>query len=108
MFRSLIVTVAREGRQQAQRHFSAAAAGGAGALVAKRAAVLLPSAALGLYAAVGDEPRRVAFTVSVLPARLTRDFSAAIRTVAGELIAFPLILCSLRSYTTMNCMEHLS
>ncbi|KAG7671384.1 hypothetical protein KSW81_003522 [Nannochloris sp. 'desiccata'] len=81
MFRSLIVTVAREGRQQAQRHFSAAAAGVAGATVARRAAVLFPSAALGVYAAVGDEPRRVAFTVSVLPARLARDAVAAIKTV---------------------------
>jgi len=88
MFRSLIVTVAREGRQQlagqAQRHFSAAAAGVAGANVARRAAVLFPSAALGVYAAVGDEPRRVAFTLSVLPARLARDVVAAIKTVAGE------------------------
>ena len=84
MFRSLIVTVARKGRQQAQRHFSAAAAGAAGAVVARRAAVFFPSAALGVYAAVGDEPRRVAFTVSVLPARLARDALAAISTVAGE------------------------
>jgi hypothetical protein len=84
MFRSLIGTVAREGRQQAQRHFSAAAAGVASLATARRAFVFFPSAALGVYAAVGDEPRRVAFTVSVLPARLTRDAVAAIKTVAGE------------------------
>jgi TRAP-type C4-dicarboxylate transport system permease large subunit len=85
MFRSLIVNVAREGRQQAQRHFSAAAAAGTAAVVARRAAVLFPSAALGVYAAIGDEPRRVAFTASVLPARLARDAVAAIKTVVGEL-----------------------
>ena len=84
MFRTLVITAAREGRQQAKRHFSAAAATAAGAVVARRAAVLFPSAALGFYATVGEEPRRVAFTVSVLPIRLARDAWCGIATVAGK------------------------
>lgn len=81
MFRTLIFAASREGRQQARRHFSATAAGAA---VARRAAVLFPSAALGVYAAVGEEPRRVAFTVSVLPVRLARDAWCGMATVAGK------------------------
>ena len=83
MFRSFVLTAAQEGRRQARRHFTSSAAA-AGAVVARRAALLFPSAGLGYYAVSGDEPRRFAYTASVLPLRLARDAKMAILTVLGR------------------------
>ena len=83
MFRSLLIAAAREGRQKARRHFSAATGNVSAGIVARKAAVLFPSAALGFYAAISDESKAVAFTVNVLPARLGRDLLCASKIVFG-------------------------
>jgi len=80
--RSLLSLAARVGQQQGARNFNSVA-GSAGNL-GRRAALLLPSAGLGFYAVVADEPRRVAYTLSVLPVRLGRDMATAIAIFSGE------------------------
>lgn len=87
-FRSLLGVAARLSKQQAGRHFASAAGAAAAGTIARRVALLFPAAGLGVYAAVGDEPKRVAYTLSVLPIRLLRDVTCAAAILGGASGAF--------------------
>ena len=63
--------------------YATAAAAGATPAAARYLA-FAGSAAAGTYVAIGDAPRSVAYTATVLPTRLGRDVVAAVGMLAGR------------------------
>lgn len=73
----------RAGLQQ-QAEYSTAVAAAAAAGAARRLAFGVPAFGLGTFAAVTDEPHKVAYRAAMVPIRLGRDVVAAVSIVAGE------------------------
>ena len=80
---------ARRALLAAQQHqqrsgMSTAVAAAAVAGAARRLAVGVPALGLGTFAAVTDEPHKVAYRAAMIPVRLGRDVWAAVAMLAGE------------------------
>lgn len=76
---------AQQHQQRSGMSTTVAAAAVAGA--ARRLALGVPALGLGTFAAVTDEPHKVAYRAAMIPVRLGRDVWAAASMLAGELWA---------------------